>query len=354
MAETALQRPIEVKDVRKRRIFLLDMIVRLFKEKPMGAVGFVIIVLLALTAIFADLQWLGFAPPEEGGPGLAPYGWNQLFLLDRLSPPSAQFLLGTDNLGRDMLSRIVYGSRISITVALGAQAISVVVKLLIAVPSGYFGGKYDIVLQRFVDAWICFPALALYLTVMAVLGAGMWQVIAVLGISGGISQTRVIRSAVIRIREEVYFEAARAIGVPGWRIITRHVIPNIMAVVIISVATGMGMVILAESTLSFLGLGIPPPYPSWGGMLSSSGRRFMTLAPWMMVWPGVALSLVVFAFNMLADALRDLIDPRLRGGLGKYSLSLEKLREIAKKKSDELKTELEKAEQAQEGDNLRV
>jgi peptide/nickel transport system permease protein len=320
---------------RKRRFILTDLLVRLFKEKPLGFIGLIIIMLLVFTAIFADLTWLGFPPPEEGGPGLAPYGWNQLFLLDRLSPPSSQYLLGTDNLGRDTLSRIVYGSRISITVALAAQAISVVVKLLVAVPSGYFGGKYDIILQRFVDAWICFPALALYLTVMAVLGAGMWQVIIVLGVSGGISQVRVIRSAVMRIREEVYFEAARAIGVPGHMIIVRHVLPNIISIIIISVATGMGMVILAEATLSFLGFGIPPPYPSWGGMLSGSGRRFMIPAPWMMIWPGVALSLVVFAFNMLADALRDLLDPRLRGGLGRYGMSQEKLQKLAEKRTAE-------------------
>ena len=321
---------------RKRHFILIDLIIRLFKEKPLGFIGFVIIILLALTAAFADLTWLGFPSPEEGGPGLASYGWNQIMLEDRLTPPSSDFLLGTDNLGRDILSRIVYGSRISIVVALGAQAISVIVKLLLAVPSGYFGGKFDLILQRFIDAWMCFPPLALYLTIMAVLGAGIWQVIVVLGVSGGISQVRVIRSAVIRIREDVYFEAARAIGVPGSRIIMRHVIPNIMSIVIISVATGMGMVILAESTLSFLGFGIPPPYPSWGGMLSTSGRQHMLIAPWMMVWPGVALALVVFAFNMLADALRDLLDPRLRGGLGRYGMSLDQLQKLAQKKSAEL------------------
>jgi len=316
---------------RKRHFILIDLVIRLFKEKPLGFIGFIIIILLALTAAFADLTWLGFPSPEEGGPGLASYGWNQIMLEDRLTPPSSEFLLGTDNLGRDLLSRIVYGSRISIVVALGAQAISVIVKLLLAVPSGYFGGKFDLILQRFIDAWMCFPPLALYLTIMAVLGAGIWQVIVVLGVSGGISQVRVIRSAVIRIREDVYFEAARAIGVPGRRIILRHVIPNIMSVVIISVATGMGMVILAESTLSFLGFGIPPPYPSWGGMLSTSGRQHMLIAPWMMVWPGVALALVVFSFNMLADALRDLLDPRLRGGLGRYGMSREQLQKLAQK-----------------------
>lgn len=336
MADTQPTASPEVVIRRKRHFILIDLVIRLFKEKPLGFVGFIIIVLLALTAAFADLTWLGFASPEEGGPGLASYGWNQIMLEDRLTPPSSEFLLGTDNLGRDILSRIVYGSRISIVVALGAQAISVIVKLLLAVPSGYFGGKFDLILQRFIDAWMCFPPLALYLTIMAVLGAGIWQVIVVLGVSGGISQVRVIRSAVIRIREDVYFEAARAIGVPGRRIILRHVIPNIMSVVIISVATGMGMVILAESTLSFLGFGIPPPYPSWGGMLSTSGRQHMLIAPWMMVWPGVALALVVFSFNMLADALRDLLDPRLRGGLGRYGMSLDQLQKLAQKKSAEL------------------
>jgi peptide/nickel transport system permease protein len=343
MAETLPEASLEVMGRRKRYPFLIDLFIRLVKTKPLGFIGFIVIVMLVFTAIFADLTWLGFPSPDEGGPGLAPYGWNQIMLENRLSPPSSQFLLGTDNLGRDVLSRIVYGARISITVALAAQAISMFVQLLVAVPSGYFGGKYDIILQRFVDAWICFPALALYLTVMAVLGAGIWQVIVVLGVSGGISQVRVIRSAVIRIREEIYFEAARAVGVPGHRIIVRHVIPNIMSIVVISVATGMGMVILAESTLSFLGLGIPPPYPSWGGMLSGSGRQFMTKAPWMMIWPGVALSLVVFAFNMLADALRDLLDPRLRGGLGRYGMSQEKLQRLAEKKGAEMQHQVQKA-----------
>jgi len=182
-------------------------------------------------------------------------------------------------------------------------------------------------------AWICFPALALYLTVMAVLGPGMWQVIVVLGVSGGIASTRVIRSAVIRIKEETYFEAARAIGVPTGRIMIKHVLPNIMSLVIINVAAGMGGVISAEAALSFLGLGIPPPYPSWGGMLSGAGRQFMMVAPWMMLWPGLALSSVVFGFNMLADALRDLLDPRLRGGLGRYGgMSQTQLMKLAEKK----------------------
>jgi len=320
MAEITVNEAPQAIVRQKPRNFFVDLFVRLVKTKPLGFLGFVIIAVLFLTGIFANQ--------------LAPYGWNEIMLQYRLSPPIPGVLwLGADNVGRDLLSRIIFGARISMTVALGAQAINTVVKLFLAVPSGYFGGKYDLILQRFIDAWICFPALALYLTVMAVLGPGMWQVIVVLGVSGGIASTRVIRSAVIRIKEETYFEAARAIGVPTGRIMVRHVMPNIMSLVIINVAAGMGGVISAEAALSFLGLGIPPPYPSWGGMLSGAGRQFMMVAPWMMLWPGLALSSVVFGFNMLADALRDLLDPRLRGGLGRYGgMSQTQLMKLAEKK----------------------
>jgi peptide/nickel transport system permease protein len=189
---------------------------------------------------------------------------------------------------------------------------------LIGIPSGFFGGKFDTVMQRFVDSFQCFPPLVLYLTIMAVLGPGLFQVIMVLGVSDGIRGSRVTRSAVIGIKQNVYFEAAKAIGVPTGRTLMKHVLPNIMAVVIIGFTAILGRMILAEATLSFLGFGIPPPTPSWGGMLSGTGRQYMLQAPWMCLWPGLALAVVVYGINMLGDAVRDILDPRLRGGLGRY------------------------------------
>jgi len=189
---------------------------------------------------------------------------------------------------------------------------------LIGLISGFSGGKTDMGIQRFVDAFMCFPALFIYLTVMAVLGQGLIQVIVVLGIVRGIHQSRVLRGAVIGIKENVYVEAARAVGASKIRILYKHILPNIMAPVITIFAVSCGYSILGEATLSFLGYGIPPPTPSWGGMLSGSGRRYMQQAPWLALWPGVALVTVVYGLNMLGDAIRDLLDPRLRGGLGRY------------------------------------
>ena len=316
---------------KRRRNPVVDIVIRMYKTKQLGFISLIIIFILCVVAIFADQ--------------LAPYHWNEVFLLNRLSPPSSEFLLGTDGLGRDLLSRIIYGARISVTVAMYVQIIHYVISLSIALPSGYFGGKFDLILQRFIDAWMSLPALVIYLTVMAILGPGLWQLIIVLGVSSGIGRTRITRSNVMRIREAVYFEAARSIGAPTSRILWRHVLPNILPLTILGVASGMGGVILAEASLSFLGFGIPPPYPSWGGMLSSEGRNYMIKAPWLMIWPGLCLSAVIFSFQMLADALRDLLDPRLRGGLGSYNLPQEKLKEIAEKKSAELQRELEKEEE---------
>ena len=283
----------------KRRKALASFFRRLWKEKPLGTACGIIILILVLVAIFVD--------------ALAPYPYWEMHLADRLTGSSAQYLLGTDQLGRDLLSRIIYGARISILVGLSATAVDVFVGLLIGGISGFVAGKYDLIMQRFVDAWVCFPGLLLLLTIMSITGQGLLQLILVLGISGGIGGSRVLRSAVIGIKENDYFLAARAIGSPSTATLMRHVLPNIMPVVIIVFSISVGGVIMAEASLSFLGFGLPVEYPSWGGMLSREGRDFMEQAPWLAVWPGLALTIVIYSLNMFGDAMRDLLDPRLRG-----------------------------------------
>ena len=284
----------------KRRSRLAAFLIRLVREKPLGTIGGVIILLLIFVAIFADV--------------LAPYPYIEIHLADILKAPSAQYLLGTDNVGRDLLSRLIYGARISMAVGLAATALNVVVAVLIGGISGFLGGKLDLAVQRFVDAWMAFPGLLLLLTIMSIAGRGLLQIILILGIAGGIGGSRVLRGAVIGIKENDYFLAARAIGSPRWRTLIRHVLPNIMPVVIIIFSISVGGVIMAEASLSFLGFGLPASVPSWGGLLSREGRVYMEQAPWLALWPGLALTITVYCFNMFGDAMRDLLDPRLRGG----------------------------------------
>ncbi len=288
----------------KRRSFFMDILIRLIKEKPLATFGLAIVFILLIVAI--TCQWI------------APYGVNEIHLRDRLQPPSLKYWMGTDDLGRDIMSRIIYGARISVIVGFCGALIDVVVAILLGATSGFFGGKVDAIVMRFVDAIMCFPMLFFALTAMAILGPGIIQVIVVLGVFDGIRAARVVRSAVIGVKANVYVEAARAIGATGSRVLLRHVLPNIMAAVIVLFSVAVGGIVLSESTLSFLGFGIPPPTPSWGGMISGPGREYLIDAPWMAIWPGLALSLAVYCINMLGDGLRDLLDPRLRGGLGRY------------------------------------
>ena len=284
----------------KRRSRLADFFIRLVREKPLGTISGIIILILIFVAIFADV--------------LAPYPYKEIHLIDRLQGPSAQYLLGTDHIGRDFLSRLIYGARLSLTVGLAATALNVVVAVLIGGISGFLGGKLDLAVQRFVDAWMAFPGLLLLLTIMSIVGQGLLQVIVILGISGGIGGSRVLRGAVIGIKENDYFLAARAIGSPGTATLMRHVLPNIMAPVIIIFSITVGGVIITEASLSFLGFGLPIEVPSWGGMLSREGRQYMEVAPHLALWPGLALTITVYCLNMFGDAMRDLLDPRLRGG----------------------------------------
>ena len=283
----------------KRRSRLADFFIRLVKEKPLGTVSGIIILIMILVAIFAD--------------ALAPYRYMEIHLVDRMQGSSARYLLGTDYVGRDLLSRLIHGARLSLTVGLAATALNVVVAVLLGGTSGFLGGKLDLAVQRFVDAWMAFPGLLLLLTIMSIAGRGLPQMILVLGITGGIGGSRLVRGAVIGIKENDYFLAARAIGSPGTATLMRHVLPNIMAPVIIIFSITVGGVIIAEASLSFLGFGLPVDFPSWGGMLSREGRRYMEAAPHLALWPGLCLTITVYCLNMLGDAMRDLLDPRLRG-----------------------------------------
>lgn len=269
------------------------------RRKPLGALGGVIVVSLLVMAGFAE--WI------------APYAYDQQLAGSRLKPPGREFVLGTDNIGRDVFSRIVYGARVSVTVGFLTVLLGNTVAAIIGITSGYFRGRYDIVVQRLVDAWQSFPYLIIILSLLAVLGPGMLNVILALSILVAAGTSRVVRSATLSVVEHPYIEAARAMGAGHLRVIVRHVLPNVTATIVVVATIGLGGVILAESALSFLGYGVPPPHPSWGSMLSGSGRTYMYSAPWIAIWPGVAISLVVFGFNMLGDALRDVLDPRLRG-----------------------------------------
>ena len=278
---------------------VLRFVIRLFREKPLGAAGGVIFILFMLCGLFADV--------------LAPYGMNQISPRNRLLAPSWAYPFGTDNLGRDMLSRCLYGAQISVIIAFTAATLATIVSIAIGIFTGYLGGKFDLITQRFVDAWMSFPDLIILLVVVSVLGPGLPQIIGTLGLLLGIGGSRIIRSAVVSVRENMYVHAAQSIGASTWRILWRHILPNVMPPIIVLFTTRVGTVILAESGLSFLGLGVPPPAPTWGGMLSGTGRTYMFQGPWLALAPGLCLTAVVYATNVFGDALRDLLDPRMRG-----------------------------------------
>jgi peptide/nickel transport system permease protein len=284
---------------RRSRSPLLHFLGRLFREKPLGAAGGVVFILFLLCGIFADL--------------LAPYGMNQINPINRLKPPSWAFPFGTDNLGRDMLSRCLYGAQLSVIIGFCAAGLATFISVFLGIVTGYIGGKVDLIIQRFVDAWQSFPDLIILIVVVSVLGPGMVQIIVTLGLLLGIAGSRIIRSAVVSVRENMYVHAAQSMGASTPWILWHHILPNVLPPIIVLFTTRVGFVILAESGLAFLGLGVPPPAPTWGGMLSGSGRTFMFQGPWLALAPGLCLTVVVYATNMFGDALRDIFDPRLRG-----------------------------------------
>jgi peptide/nickel transport system permease protein len=240
------------------------------------------------------------------------YPYAKQDLRNRLQGPSAKHWLGTDSIGRDILSRLLYAARTAVMVSFGAVLISSTLQILFAVPAGYYGGWYDKLAYRLVDVADSLPGLVVLITILGIFGSGLWQMIFVIGVLGGFGG-RTLRGQTIQIMASPFIEAARVIGASDRRIMGRYVIPNIFALVILGATLRLGSVVLQEASLSFLGYGLPPPFPSWGQMLSLEGREYMRTQPGLAIYPGLAIGLLVFSFNLFGDALRDVLDPRLRG-----------------------------------------
>lgn len=272
---------------------------RFARRQPIGMASAVIMAVMVLAAVFANV--------------IAPYSPTRNDVGPSLESPSADHWMGTDQYGRDIYSRIVHGARISLYVGLITTLLGTGAATILGAVSGFRGGWVDYILQRLVDTSQAIPPLILLIGVMVVLGPSIQNVILALAFRQALSVSRVVRSAVLAIRTNAYVEAAQTLGAGQVRILLRHIIPNVVPVIVVLVSSSIGGLIVAEASLSFLGYGVPPPTPSWGGMMSAEGRLYMLTAPWILIFPTIALSLVVFAMNMLGDALRDEFDPRLRG-----------------------------------------
>ena len=278
------------------------------RRKPLGAIGAVILIIAVLMAVLAPA--LATFDPEK-----------EVYVTSKYAGPGEvadnsggkTYWLGSDQLGRDTWSRLVYGARISLYVSLISVGIGVTFGALIGVISAYFGGLFDLIVQRLVDAMMAFPAIILALAIVAVAGASLQNVVLALVIILIPGSSRIVRSQALAIKERDFILASRSIGAGDWRIIARHVIPNCMAPYIVFATANLGYAIVVEAALSFLGVGTPPNIPSWGGMLSFAGQRYVEVSPWLVIFPSIAVSIAVFGFNLLGDALRDVLDPRLRG-----------------------------------------
>ena len=270
----------------------------LARRYPLGAVGAILVLLFVLTALFANV--------------IAPHDPLSTNSRASLATPGGTYWLGADFMGRDMFSRIVYGARISLAVAVGATLLGGILGVAIGLMSGFVGGWFDLATQRLMDIMQSLPLLVMALVMAASLGPSLENTIIAIAIPLVPSVARVVRSSTLSLREQPFVEAARAIGMGEIRIAVRHVLPNTLAPLIVLGTAQLGSAILTEASLSFLGLGIPEPYPSWGRMLSESAAEYVRTAPWLVIFPGVAISLTVFGTNLLGDALRDILDPRHR------------------------------------------
>ena len=270
----------------------------LTKRQPLGAAGALLVVIMLLLAVFANF--------------ISPYDPEAASFENMLTPPNAEFWLGTDQFGRDILTRIIYGARTALFVGFTCAIIGATAGLVLGVASAYFGGKFDLFFQRVMDVFMAFPLIILALAVVATLGTGIQNVIIAITITFFPQCARVVRSSALSIREIPYVDAARACGFSHARIILRHMAPNVMAPYLIMLTAFVGQAILLEASLSYLGLGVQEPTPAWGLMLQGGAEEYAESAPWVPIFPGLAITLAVFGFNLFGDALRDLLDPKLR------------------------------------------
>ena len=285
--------------VRANRAF--DVAMRFSASNPIAAAAAAFIVMVALAGVFADL--------------ITPYGQLEVDYDHIWDSPSPEHVFGTDALGRDVLSRIIHGTRVSLRVAVISVAISKLVGLTWGVMSGYLGGRFDLISQRFLDVLISFPGVILAMLLLVALGTGMMTVIIAIAVTGIAGTTRVIRSVTLSVRETVFVEAARALGASPLRIMIRHVTPQTIAPLLVLVSASLGSAIFAEAALSFLGMGIPPPAPSWGNILGGTLQQSFKPPWWLALFPGMAITLTILALNLFGDGLRDFLDPKLRGRL---------------------------------------
>ena len=306
--------PVSAASVRLRWVYAVVHTVASFtRRKPLGAAGAVVLAVMVVLAVIA--------------PVVAPFDPKFVYVKFKYSSPGTtcdlpkvclektgqRFWLGNDLLGRDALSRLIFGARISLYVSLASVALGVGIGGLLGIISAYSGGIFDLIVQRLVDALMAFPALILALLIVAIWGASLKNVILALIMILLPGSARVLRSQALAIKEMDYMLAGRALGAGPMRLILRHMLPNCLAPMIVFATANLGFAIVVEASLSFLGLGTPPDVPSWGGMLAYAGQKFVEVAPWQVVFPGIAVSVAVFGFNLFGDALRDVLDPRLRG-----------------------------------------
>jgi len=268
-----------------------------WRKNKIGAIGAVVVILLIFVAIAAPL--------------IAPYSPREMNTIRRMEGPSTDHFFGTDRFGRDEFSRIVYGARVSLQVGVIAVSIGVLSGLVLGLVAGYYGKFLDSIIMRFMDILFAFPSILLALVVIAVLGPSLTNTMIAIGITNMPVFTRIVRGSVLSVREEEYVSAAVALGVKDIRLLARHILPNILAPVIVQASLALSGAILTEAALSFLGLGIQPPTPSWGSMLSDS-RRYMELAPWTAIFPSLAIMVTVMSFNLFGDGLRDILDPKIK------------------------------------------